>query len=665
MDDESRSPGSADMAATPLSDADFRSYIMQKIQAAVVVHGPDTRIVACNPKSCELLGLTEEQMLGRDARHPDWQLVREDGTRLTPEDYPVHQVMATRQPLRDLSLGICRPNLHDVVWVLVSADPVLGQDGGIRQVIVTFTDITDRKKAEDQVVREHRELLQVLDSVNAQIWYMNTEGRVVGCNRVAKMISGATPEQAYGGTIHTLAPGWDDLDRRHQESLTVARTGMPLIGSIEAFRLGSEVRWAKVDKVPWRDANGDIVGILMLIYDITDLKRTEEVLRESEEQFHTIFDSMNDAIFVHDSETGAILDVNERTCEMCACSRAEVCALTVGEISLGTPPYDQAHALEYMRKAAAGEPQRFDWHCRARNGRLFWSEVTVHRVRIGSQDRVLVVVRDISDRKRAEEERDRLNRALEAKNAELESLIYSASHDLRSPLVNVHGFAGSLSDSIAEIRLILAGAQVSDGVRGRLSSILDRDIPEALEFISSGAAKMDSLLDGLLQLSRLGRMALDARPLDMNHLMSEVTLAVAFQIQQAGAVVEVEPLPACLGDKGQINQVFSNLLGNALKYLDPSRPGAVRISGRIEKDKVVYCVQDNGIGIPAEHQSRVFEVFYRGGGSSEDGEGLGLSIVRKIVDRHHGEVRVESEVGKGSRFYVSLPTAPENGSLAP
>ena len=116
-------------------------------------------------------------------------------------------------------------------------------------------------------------------------------------------------------------------------------------------------------------------------------------------------------------------------------------------------------------------------------------------------------------------------------------------------------------------------------------------------------------------------------------------------------------LPSCFGNDDQITQMFSNLLNNALKYLDPSRPGKIHITGRQEGDRIIYCVADNGIGIPVKYQKRVFEIFHRLNPEDTNGEGLGLTIVSKIIGSHGGDIWIESEPGKGSRFFISLSAA--------
>ncbi len=172
-------------------------------------------------------------------------------------------------------------------------------------------------------------------------------------------------------------------------------------------------------------------------------------------------------------------------------------------------------------------------------------------------------------------------------------------------------------------------------------------------------AKIDSLLSGLLKISRLGRVEPHKEEINMNKLLNDVLVTFEFLIKRMGAEVEISELPPCNADTIQMNQVFSNLLDNAFKYLDPRRRGKVTITGYREKGRVVYCVEDNGTGITSAYQEKIFDIFQRVEPGESKGEGLGLTIVRRIVERHHGSVWVESESGKGSRFFVSLPAKSE------
>ncbi len=261
-------------------------------------------------------------------------------------------------------------------------------------------------------------------------------------------------------------------------------------------------------------------------------------------------------------------------------------------------------------------------------------------------------------RDEAEAEQQRLLVELEAKNKELEQVVYVASHDLRSPLVNIQGFGQELSYSIKEVDTLLHGLETTSNDRkAEISAILREDVLESLKFIQSSTAKMDGLLSGLLRLSRIGRVSTTFELIDMNRLVLEVSHAFEFHLKEAGGTLTVENLPSCFGCELEINQVFSNLINNAIKYRDPKRALQIKISGSVTQSgkSAVYGVEDNGIGIPREYQDKIFQIFHRLRPDDTDGEGLGLAIVLKIVQQHNGKVAVESTLGKGSCFLITLP----------
>lgn len=253
------------------------------------------------------------------------------------------------------------------------------------------------------------------------------------------------------------------------------------------------------------------------------------------------------------------------------------------------------------------------------------------------------------------EELEHLMSELTEKNKELEQVVYVTSHDLRSPLVNIQGFSKELGFSLEELSVLLKSEDIPEEIKEKFSFILEEDIPDSLKYILSSTSKMDSLLSGLLKLSRVGRAATTFTNVDMNELISEINNAFEFHLKESGVEFRVNDLPPCFGNDVELNQMFSNLVSNALKYLDPERPGKISINGRKQETRIIYSIEDNGHGIAKEHQKKVFEIFHRLNPEDTEGEGLGLTIVNKIVSRHNGRIWVESEPGKGSTFFVSLP----------
>jgi signal transduction histidine kinase len=248
---------------------------------------------------------------------------------------------------------------------------------------------------------------------------------------------------------------------------------------------------------------------------------------------------------------------------------------------------------------------------------------------------------------------------LRNQNQELETIIRIISHDLRAPLLNVRGFNHLVKKDCARLGELLKPLAIPQEARKEIDEVLDESMAESTDFIEASATAMDNLAKLLVKVARSGSVTPEPEMLDMNEIAKGVVGSINIRLKNAAANVSIGELPGCYADRTHVTQVFTNLVENAIKYLDSARPGQISIGGRSDEMQAVYVVEDNGIGIAPEHQDKIFDVFYRIiERTAIGGEGIGLSVVKRMVERNNGRVWVESEKGKGSRFHVALPLGP-------
>ncbi|TAK09708.1 MAG: histidine kinase [Rhizorhabdus sp.] len=247
---------------------------------------------------------------------------------------------------------------------------------------------------------------------------------------------------------------------------------------------------------------------------------------------------------------------------------------------------------------------------------------------------------------------------LQRANDEIQRFAYIVSHDLRSPLVNVMGFTAELEAAIAPLQGLIEKVDERDPalVSEEMRLAVGEDLPEAVGFIRTSTQKMDRLINAILRLSREGRRTITPEQLDLGAIAHGVIDGLRHRIDELGVEATVsDQLPDMISDRLAIEQILSNLVENAVKYLKPGRPGEIRISGRREHGRVLLQIADNGRGIDPRDHERVFDLFRRSGEQDQPGEGIGLAHVRALAYRLGGTISVESELGNGATFTVNLP----------
>ena len=385
--------------------------------------------------------------------------------------------------------------------------------------------------------------------------------------------------------------------------------------------------------------------------EVAERRRSEEAVRASEERFRQLAENIMDVFWLEDvGETHNLVYVSPAFEQWSGRKPAEACA--DGSIFWQMVHADDRERVVRSYREFTGGREKFDAGFRIvrPDGSIRWVRARGFPIRDagGRVQRVAGLAQDITGQKREEERREQLVR-------ELKDFGNAVSHDLRAPLINLMGFSREIEAALAVIRPVIDEALAASGEeRKPVAEAFYQDLPEDVEYIKIAVASMERLTEAILKLSRLERRELRLERLDMNAVAGDILKSLGHQIKARGIHLSVGNLPETAADRVAMEQIFSNLIGNAVNYLDPGRAGEIEIGGEDRPDETVFFVRDNGRGIEACDVEKVFNLFERLGTDSVAGEGMGLAYVRALVRRHGGEVFCESEVGVGSKFTFSI-----------
>jgi PAS domain S-box-containing protein len=526
-------------------------------------------------------------------------------------------------------------------WAHSSMIPMPGREGGILGYINVTRDLTRREKAEE------RFSLLVNSVQDYAIFMLDPTGRILSWNTGAERLKGWSAAEIIGRHFSTFYTR-DDIDSGHpaKELNTAASVGRY---EEEGWRLRKDGTrfWANVVITRLNDLNGKLIGFSKVTRDLTERRMNEEALRQSEERFRLLVESVKDYAIIMLDPRGHIVSWNAGAQRIKGWNVDEI----IGRhFSLFYPPEDiKADKMDHELETATHEG-RFEacgWRVR-KDGSRFWANVIITALR--DEQGVLrgfgKVTRDISEHKAAddalkqahealEERVQERTRLLESAIKELETFSYSVSHDLRAPLRSMDGFSAALLKNYSD--------RLDDRARNYLSRI------------RGSSQRMAQLIDDLLNLSRLGRQEMHKEKVDMTALAQKVMDDLRHAEPKRRVEFAVQPGLAAWGDPNLLKIVLENMLGNAWKYTSRREQAKIAFGANTTKDKTVFYIRDNGAGFDMSFADRLFIPFQRLHGPNEfSGTGIGLATVKRVIQRHGGDVWGHGELEAGATFFFTL-----------
>lgn len=634
-----------------------------------IVHEKTQIIYDLNDTALKIFGLPKEEIIGKECRKFFCQAengfcpICELGQSLDQSERVLFKPDGTKVPI-----------LKSVVPIIMNGENYL---------LESFIDITKVKKGEKILAESERRFRDLLSTVEMISVILDVEGNIVYCNDFLLKITDWKKEEIIGKNwFTTFIPNettelvsavfknaiFNNNIELNYENIILTKNGAEILVSwnntalydengklSNIASLGVDITKRKMAEMALADSKERLQKALevsnqsrtTLLSVLEDQLRAKETLRESEAKLSTLFNTMTEMVVMHElvfDDNGnaidyRILDCNKTFTTITGIEKENAVGRLSTEVyGTETAPYLQ----EYANVALNDSTLEFNTYYPPLDKYFLISAVS------SEKNKFSTISTDITSN-------EQIHEIIKEKNKELENYIYVASHDLRSPLVNIQGFSKRLQKQTAELTKLVTELNANAEIAAEYEKITNDDIPKSLSFILNNVTKMDTLINGLLQVSRTGRVVMSPTILDMNKLFKTILIIFDYQLKEIDATIIVNELDSCYGDTNQLNQLFSNIIGNAIKYSDKNRKLSLEISSHTKYNKVTYSIKDNGIGINERHLQKIWDVFYRVDASAaEAGEGLGLSLAKRIVDKHKGKLWAESVEGEGSIFYVEL-----------
>ena len=603
-----------------VSEERYRLLVKSLPRSAILLCDRELRLVLVDGPEVEATGFSKATMEGKtifEALPPEFARLVEGNLRrvLRGESF------SAELPFRDL-------------WYTYNYLPIRNADGEVLYGLILALNITEQHHAQEALRQSEEQLAKIVQSAPEPMTILRDADSVVTyVNPAFEAMFGWSSAEIVGKTTLELNL-WGDLAQREQ-TLAIFRREHRLDSHRVHVRRRDGTHFEGLLSLRPIEVGGS-PGILTSFRDVSELSRTRADLEASEKRQRAIADATFEGIaIVHE---GRILDANEQLGTMYGTSRAALLGHSVTEL---IAPESRELVQSRIEQQLGGA---YEHLARRLDGSVFPVEVRARSVLLDGRTLRITAIRDMTARKRVDVERERLINELTARNAEMEQFTYTVSHDLKSPLVTINGFLGALERDLHE------------GDSERVQSDLSR--------IRSASAKMSALLDNLLELSRIGRIGGAFQPVAMSAVAREAEELVAGFLSKGNVQLAIASnLPVVHGDRGRLVQVLQNLFENAAKYMGSQPQPKVELGAREEGDDCVFFVRDNGIGVDPKYSERIFGLFEKLDPRSA-GTGIGLALVRRIIEFHGGRIWVESDGRTGSTFLFRLPRA-EGASTPP
>ena len=537
-------------------------------------------------------------------------------------------------------------------WYSLRVRPYITLDNKVDGAVLVMVDIDDLKQTERLIAeaREHAEA--VIRTVPDPLVILSADLRIHSANDAFYRAFKVTPAETEGQSLLELDHGSWNIPRLNEllEDIVSTNTFFDDFEVAQDFeRIGH--RTLKLNARSLNDVSGRPRQILLGIRDTSDAVSFQTDLRRSELRYRRLFESAHDGVLLVDAMTRKILEANPFMADLLGYTREELRGKELFEIGLLKDAAASEAAFRQLQ--TEGRIRYEDMPLQTKDGERREVEFISNLYHEHDEKIIQCKVRDITARRQAEEALKRaqaqladrageLEKAvaerteeLTAINKQLEAFVYSIAHDLRAPLRAMQGFSTMLVEE--------AGPALNEAGRN------------FAQRISRSAQFMDALLADLLAFSRIAQERIELVPLSLEQIVKSAVSRLEKEIQEKNARVEIAgPLPTVVAHEPTLGQVLTNLVGNALKFVQPETPPLIRLRPEDQGGFVRVWIEDNGIGIAPEHQDQIFRLFARLHGETYVGTGIGLAIVQKGIERMGGRVGVESTPGQGSRFWFEL-----------